>query len=151
MSVQWGAHFAAAADPSIVTEGDAIRIKAGVLERIIRVSGGNVATESLTVSGTALSVGRADELSFRITRAEPNRNPLELPLDRGGPALGRAFSPTKRRGTGLLGLDGPGWYERRAVGPRRRNSFLSHYLDDSSAHDGAAGLREQPLAASPPR
>jgi hypothetical protein len=84
---QFFAGSATAADVSIVREGETIRLKAGVLERVIRVSGGNVATESLTVSGTPLIAGRADELSFRITRAEPNRNPLELPIDSGGPAL----------------------------------------------------------------
>jgi alpha-galactosidase len=77
----------AESDSSIVTDGDAVRLKAGVLERVIRVSGGDVATESLTVSGTSLIAGPADELSLRITRAEPNRNPLELPIDSGGPAL----------------------------------------------------------------
>lgn len=74
-------------DTCIVSDGDAVRIKAGVLERIIRVFGGNVATEGLTVSGTPLIDRRAEELSFRITRAAPNRNPLELPIDSGGAAL----------------------------------------------------------------
>ena len=72
---------ASAADPCIVREGEGIRITAGVLERVIRVSGGNVASESLTVSGTPLIDGRADELSFRIARATPNRNPLDLHSD----------------------------------------------------------------------
>ena len=67
-----------AAEPSIVREGETIRIKAAVLERVIRVSGGNVATDRLTVSGTALIDGSTGELAFRISRANPNRNPLEL-------------------------------------------------------------------------
>jgi hypothetical protein len=69
---------AAPAEPCIVRDGETFRIKAGVLERIIRVAGGNVATDSLTVSGTPLIDGRGGELAFRISRADPNRNPLEL-------------------------------------------------------------------------
>jgi hypothetical protein len=75
---------------SIVRDGDSVRINAGVLERVIRVSGGNVATEGLTLSGTPLIAGRAEELSFRVTRAAPNRNPLELTIDNGGAALNLA-------------------------------------------------------------
>ncbi len=78
MSAAGVAHSATTADTCIVREGESIRIKAGVLERVIRLSGGNVATETLTVSGTPLMDGRADELSFRIARTTPNRNPLEL-------------------------------------------------------------------------
>jgi hypothetical protein len=73
--------------PSIGRDGDRIRMTAGVLERVIRVSGGNVATERLTVSGTALTEGIANELSFRIMRAEPNRSPLEMPLENSATAL----------------------------------------------------------------
>ena len=89
MPAQGIAHAAAPAESSISinTEGDTIRIKAGVLERVIRTSRGNVATEGLTISGAPLLAGTANELSFRITRAEPNRNPLELPIDNGAPAL----------------------------------------------------------------
>lgn len=91
-------------DPSIVADGDAIRIKAGVLERVIRVSGGNVATESLSVSGTPLIAGRADELSFQITRAVPNRNPLELPLENNAAAL--SVTEAKANDTDALKVSG---------------------------------------------
>jgi hypothetical protein len=72
-----GAYCAPPANPSIVRDGEAIRITAGVLERVIRVSGGNIATERLTVAGMPLIDGRADELSLRLAKAEPNQNPLE--------------------------------------------------------------------------
>jgi hypothetical protein len=72
---------ATAAESSIVREGELIRLKAGVLERVIRVTAGNVTTEALTVSGTPLVDDRSKELSFEVSRASPNRNPLELPLD----------------------------------------------------------------------
>jgi len=93
---------ATAAAPSIVREGGAFRIKAGALERVIRVSNGNVATESLTVSGTPLLDGRTDELSFRISRAIPNRNPLELPLDSGAAAV--SIAEAKAGGTDALNV-----------------------------------------------
>ncbi len=109
---------AAAADPSIVTDGDAIRIKAGVLERVIRVSGGDVATETLTVSGTPLIACPADELSFRITRAEPNRNPLELPIDSGGPALNVAEA--KANDTDALKVSGKTKTEPKPTAGRMR-------------------------------
>lgn len=95
---------AAVSDTGITPEGGAIRIKAGVLERVIRVSGGNVATEYLTVSGAPLIAGPADEWSFRITRAEPNRNPLELPINSGGPALD--VSEAKANDTDALKVSG---------------------------------------------
>ena len=69
---------AMAAESSIVREGEVIRLKAGVLERVIRVTAGNIATEALTVSGAPMIDSRANELSFGISRANPNRNPLEL-------------------------------------------------------------------------
>ena len=95
---------ATAADPCIVRDGETIWIKTGVLERVIRVSGGNVATEKLTVSGTPLVDGRADELSFRIARAEPNRNPLELPLDSGAAAV--SVQEAKANDTDALNISG---------------------------------------------
>ena len=89
-----------AADTCIVREGETIRIKAGVLERVIRVSGGDVATDSLTVSRTRLIAGRTDELSFRISRAKPNRNPLDLPLDSAAAAV--SVAEAKAGGTDAL-------------------------------------------------
>lgn len=74
--------FPTADAPRIVRENDAIRIVAGALERVIRVSGGNVATERLAVSGLPLLGGRAAELSFRVSRAAPNRKPLAWVDDR---------------------------------------------------------------------
>lgn len=93
----------AATDPRIVREGEVIRITAGVLERVIHVAGGNVATGSLTVTGTPLIDGRADELSFRITRANPNRNPQELLSNNGGAAL--RVTEAKANGTDALDVD----------------------------------------------
>jgi len=93
---------ATAADPYIVREGETIRIKAGMIERVIRVSGGNVATDRLTVSGTPLLDGRADELSFRIARATPNRNPLELHAESGAAAV--SVTEAEAGGTDSLNL-----------------------------------------------
>ena len=117
-----------AADTCITREGDSIRIQAGVLERVIRVSGGNVATEGLAVSGASLITGRADELSFRIARAAPNRNPLELSPDIGAGAV--SVAEAKDNDTDALNISGkaePGigetagplqWIEERVFSAR---------------------------------
>ena len=94
------AQTATAPDPYIVRDGDAIRIQAGVLERIIRVTDGNVATEQLTVSGQPVIDGRVPELSFRISRATPNRNPLTLYSGSGAAAVNVAEA--KAGGTDAL-------------------------------------------------
>lgn len=108
------AHAQVAATSSIARDGDTIRITAGVLERIIRVSGGNVTTERLTVSGTSLTEGHAKELSFRITRAEPNRNPLDLlPLQNNAAALSVAES--KANDTDALKISGQSKLEPQAT------------------------------------
>ena len=98
------AHSTASAEAGIVREGETIHLSAGVLERVIRVSGGNVSTERLTVSGTPLLDGRADELSFRIARAEPNRNPLALPLASGAAAT--SVREAKANDTDALDISG---------------------------------------------
>lgn len=68
----------AAADAHITREQETLRIRAGTLERVLRVSAGNIATESLTISGTPLIDAPAGEFSVMISRASPNRNPLDL-------------------------------------------------------------------------
>ena len=92
-----------AADARIAREGDSVRITAGVLERVILVTGGNVATGSLTVSGTPLLDGRAGELSFRIARALPNRDPLASVSNKCGAAL--HVREAKADGTDALDVD----------------------------------------------
>jgi hypothetical protein len=62
----------------ISCNGERIRIEAGCLERTLRVSGGRVILENLSVSGERLAAGDGAEVSFRISRAEPNRNPIDL-------------------------------------------------------------------------
>lgn len=111
---QWVAFTVVATTPSIVKEGDTLRITAGVLERVIRVSGGNVATERLTVSGVSLIEGGANEVSFRIMRAEPNRNPLDLlPLQNNAAALSVAES--KANDTDALKISGQSKLEPQAT------------------------------------
>lgn len=92
--------YCAAAAPCIIREGEMVRIKAGVLERIIRVSGGNVATDRLSISGEPLMDRPAGELSFRISRASPNRNPLDLAAGNGAKAL--KVNEAKADGTDVL-------------------------------------------------
>ena len=66
------------ANNSISRKGNAIELKAGVLKRTVRVSGGKVMLDSLTVGGTPLISDNANEISLDISRATPNRNPLGL-------------------------------------------------------------------------
>jgi hypothetical protein len=102
---QWVAFTVVATTPSIVRDGDSIRITAGTLERVIRVSGGNVATERLMVSGVSLIEAGANEVSFRIMRADPNRNPLDLlPLQNNAAVLSVAES--KANDTDALKISG---------------------------------------------
>ena len=91
---------ASASDPCIVREGETIRIKAGALERVIRVAGGQVATTSLAVSGTPLLASPADELSIRVSLATPNCNPLER-LSK-NPASAVSVAEAKAGGTDVL-------------------------------------------------
>ena len=83
---------AAPEDHAITRHGDTIRMRAGVLERTVRVSGGEVHLDGLTVAGTPLIADNAREISFRISRATPNRNPLEL---LGGDRGGTEAAPTE--------------------------------------------------------
>lgn len=69
---------AARAQYTISRDADTIRLKAGVLERTVRVSGGRVSLADLTVDNTPLIGENARGISFRISRAIPNRNPLDL-------------------------------------------------------------------------
>lgn len=97
-------HAATRADAYISREGETIRLNAGVIERVIRISGGNVATETLSVSGTPLLDERSNELSFRIARANPNKNPLDLHSDSGAAAV--SVQEAKANDTDALNISG---------------------------------------------
>jgi len=62
---------------SIQSDGGLVRIFAGDLVRAIDIKGGNVFTVSLAVGGEDVLAG-ADEISFRIENALPNRCPVGL-------------------------------------------------------------------------
>jgi hypothetical protein len=62
---------------SISREGDLIHLQAGYLTRTLRVSDGRVALEGIRVNGEPMVAGNGAEVSFRLARAMPNRNPLE--------------------------------------------------------------------------
>lgn len=64
--------------------GDVIRLEAGPLERVLRVSGSRVILDRLSVAGTPVVGGGRGDISFRISRASPNRNPQELLPAAGG-------------------------------------------------------------------
>jgi hypothetical protein len=62
----------------IYRDGDIVRLEAGVLKKTLRVSGGKVLIESLSVAGAPLITDSASEVSLQISQATPNRNPLDL-------------------------------------------------------------------------
>ena len=84
-AVRGGAASDGTTEVGITGGRDSLYLRAGPLERLLHLSGGNIATEKLSVAGTSLIDGPAGELSFMISRASPNRNPLELlPSDTAG-------------------------------------------------------------------
>lgn len=69
-----------AADNSykIYSDSDQVHIFAGDLKRTINVKGGDVYTTSIEVAGEKILAGAANELSFCIEKAVPNRCPVGL-------------------------------------------------------------------------
>jgi hypothetical protein len=61
-----------------------VRIAAGILERVIDLANGNLSTTRLRADGHELLVEPAFELSFTVTRAEPNARPRGLKPGEGG-------------------------------------------------------------------
>ena len=76
----------AAADKSykIYSDRDQIHIVAGNLKRTINIKGRNVYTTSIAVAGEKILAGAANELSFCIEKAVPNRCPVGLNPKTGG-------------------------------------------------------------------
>jgi len=73
-----------AGDVSTVPDG--VRIRAGALERTLGLAGGNLTTAALTVDGRELLAQPGSEVSFTLSRAEPNQRPRGLTAD-GSPPL----------------------------------------------------------------
>ncbi len=61
-----------------------VRISAGILERTIDSTNGNLSTTRLRVENKELLAGPAAELSFTVKRAEPNARPKGLKDGEGG-------------------------------------------------------------------
>ena len=70
-----------AAQPFEISDRE-VRISAGILERVIDLTNGNLSTTRLRVNGQELLAGPAAELSFTVTRAEPNARPKGLKAGR---------------------------------------------------------------------
>ena len=66
------------AEDGIHAEGSKLRLQAGILQRMIDIAGGELATTSLTVAGQEILAARAQEFTVTISRAEPNRRPPGL-------------------------------------------------------------------------
>ncbi len=90
-----------------------VRISAGVLERVMRLTNGNLSTTSLRVEDHELLAGPAGELSLTVTRAEPNAKPKGLKPGEGGTIDSvKTFSPGRH-------VD-PGTYDDAALGQTTR-------------------------------
>ncbi len=72
-----------AAQPIEVSDHQ-VRVSAGILERMIDLTNGNLSTTHLHVDGHDLLTGPATEVSFTVTRAEPNGKPKGLEPGEGG-------------------------------------------------------------------
>ncbi len=89
--------------------GRAVRISAGVLERVIDLTDGNLSTTHLRVQDQDLLAGPAFELSLTVTRAEPNAKPKGLKPGEGGTIDSvKTFSPGRH-------VD-PGTYDDATLG-----------------------------------
>lgn len=78
------AQFGIGAEFVIQTDGQTIRLKAGVLQRTLEPKGGLLHTTSLKVAGEELLAADAKEFSLTISRAEPNQRPRGLKPDEAG-------------------------------------------------------------------
>ncbi|HKK19617.1 MAG TPA: hypothetical protein VJ952_13140, partial [Opitutales bacterium] len=63
---------------AIQQSGEHIELRAGILHRLISTAGTNVSTQRIEVDGTPLLTSPADEISFRLDKASPNRRPVGL-------------------------------------------------------------------------
>lgn len=88
---------------SILREGGQIRLEAGSLERILSVSGGQLVTERITIDGQPVLAGPSGEVSFSISRAEPNRSPVG---QAGDDAQGLNLEEAQADGTDALRTSG---------------------------------------------
>ncbi|WP_018968578.1 alpha-galactosidase [Rubritalea marina] len=68
---------------NIISDGDQVRILAGNLTRTINIKDSDVYTASISVAGEQIMEG-ANELSFRIEKAFPNRCPVGVDAKSGG-------------------------------------------------------------------
>ena len=65
----------------IVAVPGGVDLRAGILQRSIRYSNGSLRTQSLSVSGRELLAFPGNDVSFTLSRAEPNRRPVGLKPD----------------------------------------------------------------------
>lgn len=116
----------------IAASGDRILLSAGLLHRRLHVSHDGVRTDLLTVDGVAVVEAAQPDVSFRITRAEPNRNPMFLMETR---AAGLSIEATEADGTDTLKVSGP------ADPSGRGTSWQKDRSDDWDALEAKTGTK----------
>ncbi len=141
-------------DAYITRDQETLRIRAGTLERVLRLSGGNIATEKLPVAGTSLIDGPAGELSFVISRASPNQNPLDLLA--GDAAGGVKLAEAQEGGTDALQIGAEAnadtsqapsveWLDRRSFSAASWGASFD--LARSAVHSPAPGVQRLVIRA----
>lgn len=86
---------------TISAEDGKVVLNAGILQRILHVSEDGVFTANITVDNESLINQNAEEVSFRISKADPNREPGVLNTENGG-AIN--IEATEKEGTDALNI-----------------------------------------------
>ena len=129
-----------AAQPFEVSDHQ-VRISAGILERVLDLADGNLSTPSLRVAAQDLLAGPAAEVSFTITRAEPNVRPKGLEPGEGGSIDSvKTFSPGRH-------VD-PGAYDDATLGQATR--WVEPVRVQASRWSDAFTLATAEVSAPPP-
>jgi hypothetical protein len=129
-----------AAQPFEVSDRQ-IRISAGILERVIDLTNGNLTTTRLRVNGQDLLADPSLELSFTVTRAEPNARPRGLKPGEGGTIDSvKTFRPGYRVA--------PGTYDDTSLGQATR--WIEPISVKASRWDGSFTLGTPEVSSPSP-
>ncbi len=106
----------AVARAQITPSGDRILLKAGSMERVLSLRGGNISTLSFSVAGEEMLASPARELSVTVAREESNQAPR--PLLPGETAEKNDFSSANRSRWRSEGFDPSRYDDPRPQAPR---------------------------------
>lgn len=84
---------------SIIRKEDQIRLEAGPLTRVLSVSNGQLVADRMTIGDQSVLAEPSGEVSFRLSRAEPNRSPVGTAVE---DAQGLNLEEAEAEGTDAL-------------------------------------------------